>query len=75
MRIVRVLTAILVVTSAGLLAQGRGGGATAPAPAPDTPRVAALKTEALAEVDKLKDFTQQVADQIFSYGELGFQEF
>ena len=75
MRIVRVLTAILVATSAGLLAQGRGGGAAPPAPAPDSPRVAALKTEALAEVDKLKDFTQQVADQIFSYGELGFQEF
>ena len=39
-----------------------------------TERVTALKKEAIAEVDKLKDFSQQMVDQIFSYGELGFQE-
>ncbi len=41
----------------------------------DTPRITQLKDEAIAEVDKLKDFSQQMVDQIFSYGELGFQEF
>src|SRR6185436_18396343 len=41
----------------------------------DTERITQLKTEAAAEVDKLKDFSQQMVDQIFSYDELGFQEF
>jgi aminobenzoyl-glutamate utilization protein B len=34
-----------------------------------------LKREAANEVDSMKDFTQQVVDMIFSFGELGFQEF
>ena len=34
-----------------------------------------LKAEAVAEVDHLQTFTQQMVDQIFSYSELGFQEF
>lgn len=34
-----------------------------------------LKQEASAEVDKLQTLTQQMVDQIFSYSELGFQEF
>jgi aminobenzoyl-glutamate utilization protein B len=38
-------------------------------------KLPALKQEALQEVDKLKDFTQQMVDMIFSFGELGFQEF
>ena len=62
-----------------LFAQGRGGGAGAPPPPlnlpADTERITALKTEAAAEVEKLKDFSQQMVDQLFSYGELGFQEF
>lgn len=33
-----------------------------------------LKAEALAEVEKNKDMVQQMVDQIFSFGELGFQE-
>lgn len=41
---------------------------------PDSARVTALKTEVVAEVEKMRDFTQQMVDQIFSYGELGFQE-
>src|SRR5579863_3983802 len=35
----------------------------------------ALKQEAAAEVDKMQTLTQQMVDQIFSYSELGFQEF
>jgi aminobenzoyl-glutamate utilization protein B len=34
-----------------------------------------LKREAIAEVDSLKVLTQQMVDQIFSYSELGFQEY
>jgi aminobenzoyl-glutamate utilization protein B len=39
------------------------------------PKVEALKKEAIADVDARREFTQQMVDQIFSYGELGFQEF
>ena len=35
----------------------------------------ALKQEAASEVDKLQTFTQQMVDEIFSFSELGFQEF
>lgn len=37
-------------------------------------RLEVLKREALQEVERLREFTQQMVDQIFSYGELGFQE-
>jgi aminobenzoyl-glutamate utilization protein B len=66
-----------MLSCAAAMAQGRGGAAQTPpgpAPIPDTARVTQLKDEALAEVDRLKDFTQQMVDQLFSYGELGFQE-
>ena len=66
-----------MVTLAAQGRGGRGGGANLPPLdlPPDTPQIAQLKDEAIAEVDKLKDFSQQMVDQIFSYGELGFQEF
>jgi aminobenzoyl-glutamate utilization protein B len=38
-------------------------------------RLESLKTEILRDIDSRAHFTQQVVDQIFSYGELGFQEF
>ncbi|MBP6704004.1 MAG: amidohydrolase [Vicinamibacteria bacterium] len=37
-------------------------------------KLEALKVEVIAEVEKNKDLVQQMVDQIFSYGELGFQE-
>src|SRR5688500_3448144 len=40
----------------------------------DDERVAKLKAEARADVESMRTFTQQMVDQIFSYGELGFQE-
>ena len=43
--------------------------------AQQTPQIDALKREAVEETDKLQNFTQQIVDQIFSYSELGFQEF
>ena len=47
----------------------------APGWAQSTDRLEALKQEAVAEVENMRKFTQQAVDQIFSYGELGFQEF
>lgn len=38
-------------------------------------KIASLKKEIIAEVEKRHEQTQQMVDQIFSYGELGFQEF
>jgi aminobenzoyl-glutamate utilization protein B len=40
-----------------------------------TPPLADLKREAVAEVAGMQTLTQQLVDQIFSYSELGFQEF
>ena len=37
-------------------------------------RLDALKREAIADVESRARFTQQMVDQIFSFGELGFQE-
>jgi aminobenzoyl-glutamate utilization protein B len=63
---------------AGVAAQrGRGNTPsppTAPTP-PGPPHVEALKKEAAADVESMRVMTQQMVDQVFSYGELGFQEF
>jgi aminobenzoyl-glutamate utilization protein B len=47
--------------------------ATDTAPA-DPPRVAALKAEAIADVERRAKQTQEIVDMIFSFGELGYQE-
>ena len=41
----------------------------------EAPTLDDLKREALVEIDKQQAFTQQMVDQIFSYSELGFQEY
>src|SRR5262245_32169832 len=40
-----------------------------------TNRLDTLKKEVVASVDSMKDFSAQMVDQVFSYGELGLQEF
>jgi aminobenzoyl-glutamate utilization protein B len=80
MKLLRIALALSLLAGAALAAQGRGGrggGGEPPPPLnlpPDTPRITQIKDEAIREVDKLNDFSQQMVDQIFSYGELGFQE-
>ncbi len=39
------------------------------------PKLDSLKRDAAAQVEQMKDFSAQMVDQVFSYGELGFQEF
>ena len=39
------------------------------------PRLATLKKQALEDVDSRAKFTATMVDQVFSFGELGFQEF
>jgi aminobenzoyl-glutamate utilization protein B len=81
MRFRYLLLIVLTTTSfvAAPLAQGRGNrqpqAQTPTAVAPDEPRVAALKATAIAEIDSMRIFTQQMVDSVFSFGELGFQEF
>jgi aminobenzoyl-glutamate utilization protein B len=38
-------------------------------------RVESLKRDAVADVERMRVTTQQMVDQVFSFGELGFQEF
>jgi aminobenzoyl-glutamate utilization protein B len=42
---------------------------------PADPRLDGFKKELMADIDSRATFTQQMVDQIFSFGELGFQEF
>jgi len=59
--------------------RGRGEEREPPAPyVVDTANQArrdALKAQAVKAVDSMATFTQQMVDQVFSYGELGMQEF
>ncbi len=66
--------AVLVATP---MAQGRGGQAPQPPLTlpKDDARIEKLKADTTAEVDSMKVFTQQMVDSVFSFGELGFQEF
>src|SRR3954468_10957317 len=79
--------ALMLFASSPLLAQRGGGGGggfggrggNAPDPFPvnlpaDDERVTRLKTEAARLVDSMSTLTQQMVDQVFSFGELGFQE-
>jgi aminobenzoyl-glutamate utilization protein B len=60
------------LTLAGILFLGL---ATVVARAQSPVQLEALKAEAVTESDKLQIFTQQMVDEIFSFSELGFQEF
>ena len=46
-----------------------------PAAAPAPPALENYKAEVSADIDRMYDFTQQMVDSVFSFGELGFQEF
>jgi aminobenzoyl-glutamate utilization protein B len=70
-----VLSFLLVAAASGQ--RGRGNSPsqpTAPTP-PGPPHVEALKKEVAADIETMRVQTQQMVDQVFSYGELGFQEF
>ncbi len=64
----------LVLSALLAVAPGLGAQARAKAPRPD-PRLEGLKRDALTDIDGRARFTADMVDQIFSFGELGFQEF
>jgi len=67
---------MMAVTLAAVpLAQKPASKAAAGKPSAAMVKLDALKKEALADVESRSVFSQQMVDQIFSYGELGFQEF
>jgi aminobenzoyl-glutamate utilization protein B len=76
-RMRRSITALaLVLSTASPTLEGQQPAAPASAAAPS--RIAnldALKREAATEVDGMRVMTQQMIDQVFSFGELGYQEF
>ena len=82
--LLRPALALLVLTTLGaaaLTAQQTAQPArpgTRPAPPPAASRITdvdRLKREATADVDGMRVMTQQMIDQVFSFGELGYQEF
>jgi aminobenzoyl-glutamate utilization protein B len=62
---VPIVTLVAITQPAVAQRQGRGANT----------RLEQFKREAMADVDMRAKFTQEMVDQIFSYGELGFQEF
>jgi aminobenzoyl-glutamate utilization protein B len=74
------LMCIAAIVGAPLaLAQRAGtpvkGSATPVKPVKDDPRIEKLKQEAAADVESMRELTQQMVDSVFSFAELGFQEF
>lgn len=75
-RIARVTIAVFTICLGVVMPASPGEPqAKPPAASPVDIRLQTLKQQAAAEIDAMKDFTQRAIDQIFSYGELGFQEF
>jgi aminobenzoyl-glutamate utilization protein B len=70
----RFATLTLVLALAALPAAAPQKPAASRRPDPADARLQALKQRAIAEVDAMAVLTQQMIDQVFSYGELGFQE-
>jgi aminobenzoyl-glutamate utilization protein B len=77
---VRMLSTITVTTIVGLVfatlvvATSQQQTQT-PAPDDADPRLGDFKAEVLVDVEARRDFTQKMVDSIFSFNELGFQEF
>jgi aminobenzoyl-glutamate utilization protein B len=75
----RLLAALVLTAIAASVPLAQEQGAPVPPPPPmnipkDDARIEKLKAEAVADVESMKDRTQQMVDSIFSFGELGFQE-
>ncbi|MEX2177559.1 MAG: amidohydrolase [Gemmatimonadaceae bacterium] len=75
--------ALLACTPSNASAQGRGAAAAAARPdldfkvdlPTDDARLRSLKAQAVRMVDSMSTLTQQMVDMLFSFGELGFQEY
>jgi len=70
----RLATLAVMVSLGTVLSAAPQKAATKPRVDPVDVKLQALKQQAIAEVDGMKDLTQQMIDQVYSFGELGFQE-
>ena len=73
-RAVATTLVIIAALAAAPIAQ-KPAAKPAPKPTPAEMRLDTLKKESIEDVERRAQFAQQMVDQIFSYGELGFQEF
>jgi aminobenzoyl-glutamate utilization protein B len=71
--VARLVGTVATVLIAGLFVVEMRAGQARPATSPNPP-LDGLKKAAAADVDGMREFTQQMVDQIFSYAELGYQE-
>ena len=69
--------AMFVVIQAAGGAQDAKPASAQPAPSPvmSAEQLTKAKQDAVADVDRMQTMTQQMIDQVFSFGELGYQEF
>lgn len=77
-RIARLALLTLTVAAPSAVLAQRGGGNAADSikyKYASSARLSALKAEASREIDAKAKMIQEMVDQVFSYGELGFQEF
>ena len=71
MKITTTITAILLLFTANIgVAQSESIAVDAP-----PPKLTGLKAEAAESVDAMRKLTQEIVDSLFSFSELGFQEF
>ena len=70
----RLATLMLVLVLAALPAAAPQNPPAAPRADPADAKLQALKQQASAEIDGMAQLTQQMIDQVYSFGELGFQE-
>jgi aminobenzoyl-glutamate utilization protein B len=68
------LVMLVMLTMVAMIAAAPLAQRPASKPPAANPKLEALKQEAVADVESRSQFSQQMVDQIFSYGELGFQE-
>ena len=69
------MTRLLTLAIGVILATGGTGLAQDGGDAAVSPPLTGLKAEAAAGVDELQKLTQEIVDSLFSFSELGFQEF
>jgi aminobenzoyl-glutamate utilization protein B len=62
------------LTAAPAPPQSKQAGKQAGTSGAANPKVAQYKKDVSADIDTMREFTQQMVDQVFSFGELGFQE-
>ena len=68
-----IVTAVIAIAASVAMAQKSNSKAAAASNG--NGKLGAYKQEAIADVDTRAELTQRMVDQLFSFGELGFQEF